>query len=566
MSEGSPANKRSRVALYARYSTDRQDARSIDDQLRRCRAYAASNGMDAVAEYTDAAVSGATLDRADLKRLLADVTHFGEDRFEALLVDDLSRLSRDLGDTWTIVFGDLAHSGVRVVDVTTGIASDSSGARLAFGASALVNDYFLQLVRSETHRGLEGRAMQGFWTGGRVYGYRTRKEENPSDPDHPRSLLIIHQDEAEVVCRVFRLYAEGVGFKSIASLLNGEGKPAPYDALRPKPRGRGWSSSTIRALLRNERYIGHFVWNRRKWVRLPRRKGRKCLERPPNEWKVFDRPDLAIVNRELWEKVQGRLKDRESQTRAAQRPGRPGRPPGSGRFAYLLSGILRCGACGANMGVVGVKTKGEYRYATFGCSARHTKGDAICKNSLTVSERKASGAIVGALQDTLIESGLLPRFVERFNQRILRARQGDTDKDFNGLQREILTAELRVRNVTEAIAKAGWSEALNAQLVAEETRLRSLMDQHRGLLQRLNVPVPLIPQNHVESLVRNLLGTMDADPRSGRELLAKHVGPITLTPKINGSSRWYEASGAFDLSVVLKSDRVLENSSCGGWI
>src|SRR5262249_23812334 len=50
----------------------------------------------------------------------------------------------------------------------------------------------------------------------------------------------------------------------------------------------------------------------------------------------------------------------------------------------------------------------------------------------------------------------------------------------------------------------------------------------------------------------------------GQGLLAKHVGPITLTPKNRGSSRWYEASGAFDLSVVLKSDRVLGNSSCRG--
>ncbi len=47
------------VALYARYSTDRQDARSIDDQLRRCRAHAASHGFRVIAEYKDAAISGA---------------------------------------------------------------------------------------------------------------------------------------------------------------------------------------------------------------------------------------------------------------------------------------------------------------------------------------------------------------------------------------------------------------------------------------------------------------------------------------------------------------------------
>jgi len=91
---------------------------------------------------------------------------------------------------------------------------------------------------------------------------------------------IINQAEAEIVRRIFQLYGQGIGFKNIASLLNAEGKPAPYDAVRAKPRGRGWSSSTIRAMLRNERYVGHFVWNKRKWLSNPRRKGRKCLERP----------------------------------------------------------------------------------------------------------------------------------------------------------------------------------------------------------------------------------------------------------------------------------------------
>jgi len=65
---------------------------------------------------------------------------------------------------------DLASVGVRVVDCTTGMASDSAGARLTFGALALVNDTFLQLAKTETHRGLEGRALAGFWTGGRVFG------------------------------------------------------------------------------------------------------------------------------------------------------------------------------------------------------------------------------------------------------------------------------------------------------------------------------------------------------------------------------------------------------------
>ena len=60
------------VALYARFSTDRQDARSLDDQARRCRRFADEHGHEVVADYRDAAESGAHLDRADMQRMLAE--------------------------------------------------------------------------------------------------------------------------------------------------------------------------------------------------------------------------------------------------------------------------------------------------------------------------------------------------------------------------------------------------------------------------------------------------------------------------------------------------------------
>ena len=108
------------VAIYARYSTLMQDSRSIDDQVRRCRAHADARGMRVVTVYSDAAESGSHLERAGMQRMLADARG---DRFSVVLVDDLSRLSRDLGNTWNVVFGDLADRDVSVVDVTSGMAS-----------------------------------------------------------------------------------------------------------------------------------------------------------------------------------------------------------------------------------------------------------------------------------------------------------------------------------------------------------------------------------------------------------------------------------------------------------
>lgn len=397
MTTASPDNSM-RVAIYARFSTDRQDARSIDDQERRCREFAQARGYLVEVVHSDAAVSGAHLQREGMQALLAQATRRGGSPFGAVLVDDLSRLSRDLGQAWRLVFEDLMAVGVRVIDCTTGMASDGAGARLTFGALALVNDTFLQLVKTETHRGLEGRAIAGFWTGGRVYGYSTVTEANPPDPEHPRKVPVINEQEAAVVRRVFQWFRDGYGYKQIAAKLNNDGIEAPYDRRsRLKTIGHGWPHSTIRAMLRNERYIGVFTWNRRQFIRVGNMKNRRPRLRPESEVKRTVSEGLRIVDQDLWNAVQARIARRKPYDRS-----RSGRLPGTGKHVYLLGGLARCSTCGGGMSVVGSKVKDGVRYVQFGCTRHASRGNAICANSLTVSERRLTGSILDALKKKLI--------------------------------------------------------------------------------------------------------------------------------------------------------------------
>ena len=553
-----PRTRKQSVAVYARYSSDRQDARSIDDQLRRCREFASARGWQVLAEYKDAAQSGATLDRADMQRLLADVKRRGGAPFSAVLLDDLSRLSRDLGDTWRIVFEDLASTNVTVIDCTTGMASDGAGARVTFGAMALVNDTFLQLVRSETHRGLEGRAIKGFWTGGRVYGYSTVQEPNPPDPEHPRTIVVVNEEQAAVVRRIFELASRGTGFAKIADTLNQGGIPAPYDGVVGKKRGRGWSQSTIRAMLMNERYCGTFVWNKRKFSRAQGRHSRRAILRPRDEWKVTQRPDLAIIASEVWSLVQARFKAPDGSRL------KRGRPLGaSKRYVHLLSGVLRCGICTAPMTITGTSTKNRVRYFTFGCAAYHSRGRAICANSLTVSEKKVNEAVLGALRNTLLRPEVLQHFIKAFNERLITARKA-MPSEAKALEESIQRAEARVRNITEAVAQAGWSATLGDRLREEEGRLQVLRNeeafQGQSVAQTKSLPHP----NLITGYVTDLLATVEANPEEGRELLRQRLGAVQLTPKGEGPNRAYHATGAFNLSVFLgKDDNRPENSVAG---
>lgn len=235
------------AVIYARYSTLLQDSRSIDDQVRRCRAYADGHGLAIIDTYSDAAESGSHIEREGLQRLLSDAKAAP---FGVVLVDDLSRLSRDLGNTWNVVFGDLADRDI--IDVTSGMASTDPNARITFAAHGMVNDVFLQNVRKQTHRGLEGRALAGFWAGGRCYGYTTVAEENPPDPEHPRKRPVIDEAQAALVRRVFQLFVSGSGLKQIASILtartlHGQGSldAAPDEGLLETRNGEEDSSDQL---------------------------------------------------------------------------------------------------------------------------------------------------------------------------------------------------------------------------------------------------------------------------------------------------------------------------------
>lgn len=531
------------VAIYARYSTDRQDARSIDDQLRRCRMHATTHGFRVVAEYKDAAISGAHIERADMQKMLVSARAKRGAPFRAVLVDDLSRLSRDLGNTWQIVFHDLASANVKVVDVTTGMSSDGPGARLTFGAMALVNDTFLQLVRTETHRGLEGRALAGFWTGGRCYGYATVVEDHPPDPEHPRKRIVIDPVEAAVVIRVFRLFARGTALKKIASMLNEEGLAAPNDGGRGNKNGNGWGHPTIRAMLCNERYLGRFVWNQSKWVQVPGRKSRRRVMRPESEWVKHDYPELAIVAKDLWDEVRARFQRVHPMGRR--------RPAGTGQHVYLVSGLMRCGLCGGSMTIVGRKEKNGVAYSRFGCTSHYSRGATICSNGMQVSEKRASRALVDALRAKLDGPDVVERFVAKFKQRTASLRS-EVSTAGDDLDRRVRDCERRIANLTEALAKVGWSDALAAKLREEEAQLGKLKVERSAAAKEASADSVVVPHPAtIAGYLKNLLALLETDPVRGREILSRFVAPIVMTPKVEGPVRHYRATGAFNLAFFL---------------
>ena len=246
-----------KIVLYARYSSDNERDASIADQLRVCRAYAERQSWTICEEYTDHAVSGATLLRAGFQALMRDALNR---RFDVVLAESLDRFSRDQEDTAGL-FKRLTFAGVKIVTIAEGDIT-----HLHIGFKGTMNALFLKDLGEKTHRGLRGRVEGGKSAGGLCYGYRVVKTLNGASVTTGEREIV--PEEARVVERIFRDFVAGVSPKQIAKNLNREGIVGPF--------GGAWSPSTIygngkrgTGILNNELYVGRVVWNRLRYVKNP---------------------------------------------------------------------------------------------------------------------------------------------------------------------------------------------------------------------------------------------------------------------------------------------------------
>src|SRR5688572_1165845 len=206
-----------KVAIYARYSSDNQRDASIADQLRICREFAARQGWAVIQEFTDHAISGATLLRSGFQALMRDALN---GRVDVVLAESLDRFSRDQEDTAGL-FKRLTFAGVNIVTLAEGDIT-----HLHIGFKGTMNALFLKDLAEKTHRGLRGRVESGKAGGGLCYGYRVVRTLNGATvTTGEREIAPI---EAAIVQRIFREFTTGHSPKQIAKMLNREGMSGPF--------------------------------------------------------------------------------------------------------------------------------------------------------------------------------------------------------------------------------------------------------------------------------------------------------------------------------------------------
>jgi site-specific DNA recombinase len=464
-----------KVAIYARYSSDNQRDASIADQLRVCRELAARQGWIVAQEFTDHAVSGATLLRAGFQALMRDAL---DGRFDVVLAEALDRFSRDQEDTAGL-FKRLTFAGVNIVTLAEGDIT-----HLHVGLKGTMNALFLKDLADKTRRGLRGRVELGKSGGGLCYGYKVTRAGHQGEMTTGEREIV--SPEAEVIRRIFRDYAAGVSPKALAKRMNGERCSGP--------NGKAWNPSTIHGnptrgtgILNNELYVGRLVWNRLRYVKDPDTGRRVSRPNPPSQWVTTDVPHLRIVDDELWNQV----KARQAVMRRVAAKGDPKQFNRARRPKYLFSGLTACAECGG-----GYVMYWRDRLACFGARSRGT-----CTNRLTISRQEVEERVLVALRDKLMRRDLFEDFCREYVHELNRLRMEHRAGVTHG-RAELAGVEREIRKLIQAIKDGVSALSIKDELLSLEARKAELQS-------RLNAPeMPELLHPHMAHVYREKVGSL----------------------------------------------------------
>lgn len=513
-----------RTAIYARYSSQLQNARSIDDQIAVCRERADREGWTVVDVFTDYAISGAagieSEQRPGLNAMLARVEAGGVDQ---VLAESTDRIARHQGDAFA-VRERLQFAGARLFTLMDGVIDEINGT-----FKALMDARFRADLGARIKRGQRGTVTQGRAAAGIAYGYR-RANRIDERGELVRGLREVEPEEAAIVLRIFERYAAGQSPRAIAAALNQEG-------VKP-PRGETWRQTTIlgdrqrgNGMLNNRLYAGVLVHNRTSKVVNPRTRRTTIRPNPPSEWIEAKTPELQIVSDALWDAVQLRRGEHDG------KPSHQARRP-----KHLLSGLGECGVCGGGW----IRRDRDY----WGCS-RHRDGGG-CSNNRTIKDATYQAKVLAWLQTELLAPDLVAHYVREYHKHHARV-VAEATKQRSSLERRRGEAQRKIDRLVAIVADGGGEFAEIREALATA---RSDRDEVARKLAEIEAPsiIGLHPgiADDYRRQIDGLAATLAADcaDQEAAPKVRALIDRIVLTPK-TGKAR------GVDVTLVGRLDELI---------
>lgn len=377
------------IAAYCRVSTDKTDQlNSLETQKEFFLEYTKRTGDNLIKLYADEGISGTKIkNRKEFQRMLADAE---KGLFDMVVVKDISRFARNTVDLLQSVRR-LKSLGIETQFLTANMTS--------MGNSEFVLTIFGALAQEEsanTSKRIKfGKKMNA--EKGRVPNIVFGYDKTIGDYFN----LSINENEAMAIRQIFQWYTEeGYGGSKIANMLNERG-------IKTK-RGNNWSQNSVCRILTNEIYTGKII-NGKEEIADFLTGQRK--EKDESEWLVTIRPELRIIEDEVFDKAQDILKGRHDSFKITHE---------RQSNKYLFSTLIKCKECGWSFR----RTVRTYKntYVRWVCSGHNGKGADNCPNAVTVDEEELIQALQEYFQEILGKKKKVINYVIKEFQRVYKAK------------------------------------------------------------------------------------------------------------------------------------------------
>ena len=377
------------IAAYCRVSTDKEDQlNSLETQKEFFLEYTKRTGDNLIKLYADEGISGTKIkNRKEFQRMLADAE---KGLFDMVVVKDISRFARNTVDLLQSVRR-LKSLGIETQFLTANMTS--------MGNSEFVLTIFGALAQEEsanTSKRIKfGKKMNA--EKGRVPNIVFGYDKTIGDYFN----LSINENEAMTIRQIFQWYTEeGYGGSKIANMLNERG-------IKTK-RGNNWSQNSVCRILTNEIYTGKII-NGKEEIADFLTGQRK--EKDESEWLVTLRPELRIIEDEVFDKAQDILKGRHDSFKITHE---------RQSNKYLFSTLIKCKECGWSFR----RTVRQYKntYVRWVCSGHNGKGADSCPNAVTVDEEELIQALQDYFQEILSKKKKVINYVIKEFQRVYKAK------------------------------------------------------------------------------------------------------------------------------------------------
>lgn len=343
-----------KVCAYARVSTDSEaQGDSLENQRTYYENLITSNPeYEFVGVFADKGITGTTENRPEFKRMIKAAR---DGQIDLIITKSISRFARNTTVMLEVV-REFKELGVEVRFEKENINTLSGDGELMLA----VLSSFAQEESKNVSDNIKWRVRKKFEAGEvminttRFLGYDKSEDSN----------LIINEEEANIVKRVFNEYLGGKGTFIIAKELNHEKVPTIA--------GGRWYDSTILTILKNEKYKGDVLLQ--KTYTLDHLTKKKVINNGEVDSYYIEDNHPAIISKEMWEKVQEEIKRRGK-----------GKGNAGGRDKYTkqypLSGMLYCSKCGASLIRRTWNSKLSCRKIVWQCSNYIKNGKNACEGT-----------------------------------------------------------------------------------------------------------------------------------------------------------------------------------------